>query len=250
MDNTTKNTNNIANRYISEAAVIVSFNRDTTVRLKQPKAEEAFKNIINKASMNTNLPDDSDPSNPRIIFRDTLKEIVISQISATLLARFDNLESLNKQVEAIDENVSKLFNCVKEFAGEANIKDTGIIVLVKHTSDKPVKELNSYLFNNFSKFESQGEIVNVNYRMGFKTDNKLFVGYDLSTYETANGTNETAAPESKKNENGYIVRIELNNKPFFIDSKIAFLLEPNDIKAKFKEVINTGIDNFLKNSIK
>jgi hypothetical protein len=246
MDNTTKNTNNIANRYISEAAVIVSFNRDTTVRLKQPKAEEAFKNIINKASMNTNLPDDSDPSNPRIIFRDTLKEIVISQISATLLARFDNLESLNKQVEAIDENVSKLFNCVKEFAGEANIKDTGIIVLVKHTSDKPVKELNSYLFNNFSKFESQGEIVNVNYRMGFKTDNKLFVGYDLSTFDNIN--KNTA--QSKKNENGYIVRIELNNKPFFIDSKIAFLLEPNDIKAKFKEVINTGIDNFLKNSIK
>ncbi|MHB1646936.1 MAG: hypothetical protein ACYCSW_10610 [bacterium] len=248
MDNTTKNTNNIANRYISEAAVVVSFNRDTTVRLKQPKAEAAFKNIINKASMNTNLPDDSDPSNPRIIFRDTFKEIVISQISATLLARFDNLESLNKQVEAIDENVSKLFNCVKEFAGEANIKDTGIIVLVKHTSDKPVKELNSYLFNNFSKFESQGEIVNVNYRMGFKTDNKLFVGYDLSTYETINET--AAAAESKKNENGYIVRIELNNKPFFIDSKIAFLLEPNDIKAKFKEVINTGIDNFLKNSLK
>ncbi|MHB8292239.1 MAG: hypothetical protein ACYDEG_07225, partial [bacterium] len=146
---TNNNTNNIANRYISEAAVVVSFNRDTAVRLKQPKAEESFKNIINKASMNTNLPDDSDPSNPRIIFRDTLKEIVISQISATLLTRFDNLESLNKQVEAIDENVSKLFNCVKEFAGESNIKDTGVIVLVKHTSDKPVKELNSYLFNNF-----------------------------------------------------------------------------------------------------
>jgi len=229
----------IMEKYISEAAVIVSFKQDNFVRLKQTKAEDAYKNAAGGSpSLNTNQPDTAEPSLPRIIFKDKLKGIGISQNAAQLAVRFEKKEDINKQVQTVLENVDMLFNATKEFEGESNIKDTGLMAYLIVPSPKPFNELNAYLFNSFSKFEPQGEIVNTFYRTGFKTGNNLFLGIDIGAYEQKGSKGEHFG--------GYNIRIDLNNRPAFEGLSDTALLQPDDIKAKFKSIIDTGLDGFLK----
>jgi hypothetical protein len=70
----------IANKYISEAVFIVSYQLDKNIRFMQPKAEEVFRSLIPIQSSQTNLPDDFDPQAPRILFQSKHKILAISQV--------------------------------------------------------------------------------------------------------------------------------------------------------------------------
>ncbi len=228
---------------ITEAAVVVSFNQDNFVRLKQPKAEEVYKKIVDKPSVNTNIADTQNPSVPRILMKDAFKGIAVSQISAQLAIIFEKKEDLSKQVRTVLENIDSMFNATKEFEGESNIKDTGILVTLAVPSDKPVNELNSYIFKTYSKFEPLGEIVSSFYKTGFKTEEGLFLGLDLGTYEQAEGA-------QGRRSGGYIVKVDLNNKPGLAASNNPASVKPDDIKAKFKAFIDKDMDKFFKKGIK
>ena len=226
---------------ISEAAVVVSFVQDNFVRLKQQKAEEIYKNISDKASANTNAPDNANPAAPRIIIKDALKGIAVSQVSAQLSMLFDKTLDLNKQVEAVMENTDLFFNDTKVFQGDSNIKDTTISAVFLIPSGKPLNELNPYLFTEYSNFDSLGEIAGVYYRAGFKTGNNLFVGLEIGTYRQ-NG-------DEGQNSGGYLVKSEINNKPAFSGSGASDLIKPDDIKIKFKSLIDKDIKNFFKKEL-
>ena len=226
---------------ISEAAVVVSFEQDNFVRLKQQKAEEIYKNISDKPSANTNAPDTANPAAPRIIIKDALKGIAVSQVSAQLSMLFDKTGGLNKQVEAVMENTDLFFNDTKVFQGDSNIKDTTISAVFLIPSGKPLNELNPYLFTEYSNFAPLGEIAGVYCRAGFKTENNLFVGLEIGTYRQ-NG-------DEGQNSGGYLVKAEINNKPAFSGSGASVLIKPDDIKVKFKSLINKDIKKFFKKEL-
>ncbi len=76
----------------------------------------------------------------------------------------------------------------------------------------------------------------------FKTQNNLFISYDIGAYETV------AEPLNER-LSGYIVRVELNNKPAFSSSNKPASVTINDIKTKFKEIIDAELNEFLKKEL-
>lgn len=238
---------------INEAAIVVSFEQDNFVRLKQSKAEEAYKKITDKPSVNTNAADTQNPAAPRILIKDSLKGIAVSQVSAQLAMLFDKKEDLNGQVQSVMENIDLMFNATKEFQGEQNIKDTGILVTltVPSASGASLNELNGHIFKTYSKFEPLGDVVSAFYKIGFKTDNGLFLGIDLGTYELP----AAAADAGGKRQGGYIVRVDLNNKPAAAaldaskNSASAVPVSPGEIKTKFKSFIDKDMAKFFKKGL-
>jgi len=226
---------------ISEAAIVVSFRQDNFVRLKQQKAEEIYKNIIDKPSVNTNVADTANPLAHRILIKDALKGIAVSQVSAQLTMLFDKNEVLNKQVQSVTENTDLFFNDTKVFQGDSNIKDTGIIAVFLIPSDMPLNELNPYLFTQYSNFAPLGETAGVSYKAGFNAENSLFVGVEIGTY-SRNGA-------ERQNSGGFLVKAEINNKPAFSGSGASVLIKPDDIKSKFKTFIARDIKNFFKQGL-
>ena len=226
---------------ISEAAVVVSFNQDNFVRLKQQKVEEIYKNITDKPSVNTNAADTANPAAPRILIKDALKGIAVSQVSAQLSMLFDKTGDLNKQVEAVIENTGLFFNDTKVFQGDSNIKDTALSAVFLISSSKPLNELNPYLFTEYSNFAPLGEVAGVYYKAGFKAENNLFVGLEIGTYrqEGAEG----------QNSGGFLVKAEINNKPAFSGSGASVLIKPDYIESKFKSLINKDIKKFFKREL-
>jgi hypothetical protein len=230
-------------KQITEALIAITFGQDNFVRVKQPKAEEIFRKIVDKESLNTNLPDDKDPGMPRILFRDSMKGIAISQLGAQLILRFETTGNLSGSTEEILNYIDLMFNAVSEFEGEENIKDSGVVVSVIYPSDKKTGELNKNLFDAYSKFEPQGDLINIIYKAGFKVGDGLFLGYDIGVYE--------ASPVKGQIESGYTARVDLNNKPAFMNPENKGSAKPDGIKSKFKEVIakGGGLDKFLKKII-
>ena len=228
--------------FISEAAVVVSFEQDNFVRLKQQKAEEIYGNISAKPSTNTNVADTQNPSLPRILIKDVLKGVGISQVSANLALGFDKNDGLDKQVETVMEYTDIFFNDTKIFAGESNIKDTGIISSILIPSSKPLNELNPYIFKTFCNLEPLGEVVSSFYKIGFKTENGLFLGVELGTYSQAQDA-------QGKISSGYLVKIDINNKPFFTVPGNPILINPSGIKEKFKSFIYNDIEKFFKKKL-
>jgi hypothetical protein len=228
---------------ISEAAITVSFVQDNFIRLKQQKAEEIYKNISDKPSANTNAPDTANPATPRIIIKDALKGIAVSQVSAQLSMLFEKTGDLNKQIETLMENTDLFFNDTKVFQGESNIKDAAISAVFLIPSGKPLNELNSYLFTEYSNFVPLGEIVGTYHRTGFKAENNLFVGLEVGTYwqKGAEGQNSESG--------GYLVKAEINNKLAFLNSSASVLIKPDDVKAKFKSLIDKDIEKFFKHEL-
>ena len=234
---------------INEAAIVVSFNQDNFVRLKQSKAEEAYKNITDKPSVNTNAADTQNPASPRILIKDAFKGIAVSQVSAQLAMVFDKKEDLNGQVQSVMENIDLMFNATKEFQGEPNIKDTGILVTLTVPSVSGVSpdELNRHIFKTYSRFEPLGDVVSAFYKIGFKTDNGLFLGIDLGTYELP-----VSADAGGKRQSGYLVRIDLNNRPAAMAlaaTKNSVPVNPGDIKTKFKAFIDKDMAKFFKKGL-
>jgi hypothetical protein len=233
-------------KYITDAAIVVSFEQDNFIRLKQTKAEESYKNIIDKPSVNTNQPDSASASIPRIIIKDSSKGIAISQNAAQIAMMFGKNSSIDAQTDDLLNTLDLMFEDTKNFQGEDNIQETGFLVSVAYTTDKPIEELSTFLFNNFSNFEPLGNVINAVYKFGFNTENNLYVGIEFGGYRVVHGPEETNA-EKKANaaesESVYLFKIDINNKPL-IQSKVK---EPSEIKNKFKSIINGGLEKLTKN---
>ena len=226
---------------ISEAAVVVSFNQDNFVRLKQQKAEEIYKNITDNPSANTNAPDNANPAAPRILIKDDSKGIAISQVSAQFSMLFGKTGTLKEQSAAVLENTDLFFNGTKVFQGDSNIKDTAIIAVFLIPSKKPLNELNPYLFDQYSNFAPLGDVTGVLYKASFKDENNLFVGVEVGTYRL-NGA-------EGQNSGGFSVKAEINNKPAFSNSGASVLIKPDAVKARFTAFIDKDLKKFFKKGL-
>jgi hypothetical protein len=233
---------------ILDAAVIISFNQDNFVRLKQSKAEESYKNIVSKPSTNSNIADAQNPSLPRIYIKDELKGIAISQNSAQLALILDQTAAeaeLSKQIETVSDAIDAMFQDTINFQGENNIKDTGIIASIAVSSNKKPEEINPYILNTFLNLERQegDDAASVMFKTAFKTKENLYMSIDIGPYI------KNAPKTAEKSLTGYIIKLDINNKPAISSLANPELVKPDAVKAKFKSFLEGDMDKIFRNSL-
>ena len=228
---------------ILDAALIISFNQDNFVRLKQSKAEESYKNIIDKPSTNSNIADAQNPSLPRIYIKDEFKGIAISQNSAQLALILDQPADLSKQIETVSAAIDSMFQDTINFQGDTNIKDTGIIASIAVSSNKKPEEINPYILNTFLNLERQegDDAVSVMFKTVFKTKENLYMGIDIGPYI------KNAPETAEKSLTGYVIKLDINNKPAVSALKNPELVKPDAVKSKFKSFLEEDIDKIFRN---
>ncbi len=229
--------------HLLDAAIIISFNQDNFVRLKQSKAEESYKNIIDKPSTNSNVADAQNPSLPRIYIKDEFKGIAISQNAAQLALILDQSAELSKQIETVSAAIDSMFQDTINFQGENNIKDTGIIASIAVSSNKKPEEINSYFLSTFLNLERQDgdDAASVMFKTVFKTKENLYMGIDIGTYI------KNAPETAEKSLTGYVIKLDINNKPAVSALKNPELVKPDTLKAKFKSFLEGDIDKIFRN---
>ncbi|MCL4533527.1 MAG: hypothetical protein M1502_04605 [Deltaproteobacteria bacterium] len=229
---------------ILDVALIISFNQDNFVRLKQSKAEESYKNIIDKPSTNSNVADTQNPSLPRIYIKDEFKGIAISQSSAQLALIIDQSADLGKQIETVSASIDSMFQDTINFQGDTNIKDTGIIASISVSSNKKPEEISPYMLNTFLNLERQegDDVVSVMFKTVFKTKENLYMGIDIGPY-----FNKNAAETGKESLTGYVIKLDINNKPVISSLGNPELVKPDAVKAKFKSFLEEDIYKIFRN---
>ena len=234
---------------ILDIAIIVSFNQDNFVRLKQSKAEESYKNIIDKPSTNSNVADTQNPSLPRIYIKDEFKGIAISQNAAQMALMFDQTAAeaeLGKQIETVSDAIDAMFQDTINFQGENNIKDTGIVASITVSSNKKPEEISPYMLNTFLNLERQegDDIASVMFKTVFKSKENLYMGIDIGPY-----FNKNAAETGKESSTGYVIKLDINNKPVISSLGNPELVKPDAVKAKFKSFLEEDIYKIFRNSL-
>lgn len=229
---------------ISEATVVVSFAQDNFVRLKQSKAEEAYKNIVDAPSAATGAEDSANPAIPRIIIKNDRAGIAVSQISAQLVFMPDKNESLDRQAQSVIDYAGAFFAGTVLLEGELNIRDTGIVASFLIPSEKPVSDLNSKIFNDCSAFGTFGEVVSAYNKTAFKTEDSLIVSVELGTYVRQPGSG------AENGSGGYMVRVDVNNKPLFFPSeKSVGAVSPDAVSSRFKALTDGGLKKYFKKGL-
>lgn len=240
-------------KYISDAICVMSFNQDKEIRLKQASAEKTFEAFLSTQSIQTNVPDDFDPTAPRLIFQAKNKQLVISQVATQLSLSFEpKTKSLIEQLDIIAKNAERFYSGVVEFKGEGELKESGIIVSLNYPSDESQQIMNEYIYNHFFKIRSLGEVASANFKVGFKDSELFYINFEAMVYELHKKEfKPTVSRQVIKIadipivERGYMVKIDLNNRPMLTGSQIAANRKLDGIMKKVSAIVLNEIDKFM-----
>lgn len=244
----------IKNKYIDNATYVVSFQRDDKMRLRQADVEKTFGLMFpNIQSISTNLPDDYGPDAPRFIIQTAKKSLTVSQVATQLTLNFEsNLKTLQEQLDIIEKNITGYILAVKEFIEETYIEHQGFIISLNYRTQQTQQEMSDYLFKRFFSMKPYGESVSTNFKVGFRASD-LFVNFEVSSYEMREAKIEQGKTKILKvdtipvKEAGYNLKVDINNKPMFMEeNKSLPLIKSSEIiKEKMRNTIESEIDNFM-----
>jgi len=242
-------------KYIDTATYVISFERDEKVRFRQADAEKAFSSIFQGVqSIQTNVPDDFDPNAPRLILQKAKKTLTVSQIAVQYTMNFDAFVSTETdQLKIIEKNIINFCAAMKEFIAEDKIEHQGYIISTNYKSKQKSQERNKYVFERFFRIEPYGEIASTNFKIGFKTQDLLFLNFEASSYEMRetkiekNVTNIIKVDQMTVIEEGYNAKIDINNRPMFIDNNkpLPYMEAANKIQELMKNTVEHEIDKFM-----
>ena len=245
----------IKNKYIDNATYVVSFQRNDKMRLRQADVEKTFGLLFpNIQPISTNLPDDYGPDAPRFIIQTAKKSLTVSQVATQLTLNFEpDLKTLQEQLDIIEKNITSYVLAVKEFIEETYIEHQGFIISLNYRTKQTQQEMSDYLFKRFFSIKPYGEPASTNFKIGFGTSDFLFVNFEVSPYEIREAKFEQGKTRLLKvdtipvKETGYNLKVDMNNKPMFIEeNKSLPLIESSEIiKRKMRDTIESEIDNFM-----
>lgn len=246
----------IISKYIDNATYVVSFQRNEKIRLKQADVERAFGSMFpNVQSIQTNVPDNYEPSAPRFIMQAAKKTLTISQVASQLTLKFQsNSKPLSEQLGIIEKNIDSYVLSVKEFMDESCLEQQGFIISVNYKTKQTQQGMSDYLFKRFfSSIKPYGESASTTFKIGFRTPDLLFINFEVLSYEIRETKIEQGATKILKidtipiKEEGYNLKVDINNRPMLMaDNKPLPLIKASEIiKEKMRNTIENEIDNFM-----
>jgi hypothetical protein len=162
--------------FLSSVAYVLKFRAiDRTVRFKQAQIEAAFSGFLNGQSQQTNVPDQADPNQARIIFGNETKSLAVSQVGCQFSMGF--LKSgipVERQLEICHRNVIDFYQRVNRAFGSDTINQSGLVFEITYASEAPLQNLHQYVADRFYNGPKFGDIASSQFAIGFKK-NDLFL---------------------------------------------------------------------------
>ncbi|MFJ3112322.1 hypothetical protein [Pseudomonas putida] len=204
--------------YISQAIYLVSNKPDPKVRFKQESAEEAFSAFLSAQSQQTNLPDDFDPSQPRLIFQNPPKQLIISQIACQLSLGFEPAQKpLSDQLNIVINNIREVHKKIVKFKGIENLRENAAIISLSIPSKASREDLSGYLFDRFVKLPKYAEVASTSVKAGYLLQSNNFLNIDTDVYEKRGGMIAAGQTIDMMSlpivEEGITIKVDLNSRP-------------------------------------
>lgn len=214
------------NKYISHAVFAAQFRElDERVRLKQAEFETAFSAVFRNQSQQTNVPDNGDPTLPRILLLEGPKQLMLTQRSCQLDLNFEpGRFNFADQVKIVFSNIEEIALLLPKFKKKEDYGTLAVILSVNYASDQSREELVSYLHERFSKIKPEGVPASFAIKSGYLVDGDLFLNLELDVYEMRKGKIENPTgqpmvitPEHLSafpiQETGINLKVDVNDKP-------------------------------------
>ena len=240
--------------YISQAIYVVGYHQDKRIRYRQEEAESAFGSFFGSQSQQTNVPDDFDPSAPRLIFQASQKQLMLSQSAAQLVLGFEGSEkTLEHQSNIIYKNAIDLHGRINKFKAGNDLLESALVFNINVPSALGREDLSRNIYNRFIGVEPLGDIASVSFKVGFRTPSDLYLNYEVDVYELrkADLANVGAQPqffnisEMPIVEMGYGLKVDINNK--IKASNSGYVNEgPEQLIANMKEFIANKLEGILQ----
>jgi len=227
---------------VSFAHVLNFVALEKRVRFDQATAEEAFGEIVGVQSQQTNIPDEFDPTQPRIMFPSERKSIWISQAACQLSLTFDLSEnSYAKALPVVQEDIHTFATRATRFRSAPHFGAQALVLELRYASEETGDDLSQYLHTRFIKTNAIGAPASFQLQLGYKYDD-LYLNLMCSPYETRKlpdvgpTMSFLRADTLPVIERGIQIRIEANN---ILSSG------SSDISVVPKELLNV-VEKFVK----
>ncbi|OFZ66436.1 MAG: hypothetical protein A2V79_08995 [Betaproteobacteria bacterium RBG_16_56_24] len=216
------------NKYISEAICLIQYKAiDGKIRHRVADAESAFADIFSGQSQQTNVPDNTDPNIPRLIFQGGHKQLSISQKACQFSLGFANNEkTIDEQLAIITKNLSAFQNDVFKFKPKDQLGECAIILSVNVPCKEGRDSTLQHIYNRFFKVDQQaeyGKLASYSFKVGYETSNQCYLNYETDVYElrkldvpqptTFGQVVQIAVKDGAVIEEGVRIRVDVNNKP-------------------------------------
>ena len=204
--------------YISQAVYLASNVIDKRVRYKQELAEGCFGSAISSQSQQTNLSDDDDPAQPRIIFQAPHKQLLLTQIASQLVLSFETRDkSVAEQCEIITKNVKDVHSRIAKFKPQTELKENALVTTLSFPSDASREDLGSHIYNKLISLSPISTVASTGVKIGFELKNKIYQNIEIDVYEKRRGEIKSPMTFIDINsfeivETGISVKLDFNNK--------------------------------------
>lgn len=205
--------------YISQAIYVASNVLDKRIRYKQESAEDAFGSFISAQSQQTNLPDDFDPTQPRLLFQAGQKQIFISQIATQLSLGFESAaKPLSAQIGIVHKNSREFHKKILQFRPKESLSDSALIVVLSFPSEASRDDLSRFIFEKFLKMPPYADIASSSVKVGYRLPSGIFLNIEADVYERRGGIIENMGSTIDLNtlpivEMGISVKLDVNTRP-------------------------------------
>lgn len=243
----------MARRFISELIYAISYEKDEGVRLKSREIESSFRNLFKVQSQQTNTPDSADPAQPRIVFSEERKLLMVTQIGVQINVVFTQDDKEKDVITQISKYCHDVYNATVGFRGAVPITESGIVVSVGYPSLRSQEEVITDLFGHFSKVSLPGKAVSFSMKLGYDSGDGYFVNLEPAYYQLreqeihpsqAGKGQKIKVSDMKLVSSGYEIKIDINNKPTVARGS-DYDKSPEPILGKFKEFLEHDLDNIM-----
>lgn len=225
------------NKYISETICLIQYKVvDGKIRHRVADAENAFADMFSGQSQQTNVPDNTDPNIPRLIFQAGHKQLSISQKACQLNLSFEhNEKSIDDQLAIITKNLLAFQNDVLKFKPKNELGECAIVISVNVPCKQGRDSMLQHVYNRFFKVDQQaeyGELASYSFKVGYKTTGQCYLNYETDIYElrkldlpqpTLFGqVLQIDSKDAPLIEEGIGIRVDVNNKPKVSSTAYAF----------------------------
>lgn len=206
--------------YVANFATI-----DKKIRFKQAEIEAVFAGFVDEQSQQTNVPDQADPNQARIVLGNETRSLHFSQLACQLQMDFASRKlSFEAQLEVISKNITEFSHRLEKILGPDQLSNSGVVYDISFPSTAPIAELHEYLFDRFVKTPKLGKIAAAQFNVGFEVDG-LYLNFAGSVYESRKFEVKAGAPQVQ-------AIVELMKLPV-VEYGIQFKIDANDRPRHF-----------------
>lgn len=246
-------------KYISEVICLIQYKDiDNKIRHRIADAEDAFAQMFTGQSQQTNVPDNSDPSTPRLIFQAGPKQLFISQKACQLSLNFEsNEKTVDEQLAIIRKNLLAFQDGMHNFKLKEELNECAIVINVNVSCKEGRAAILQHVYNRFNKVDQQaefGELASYSFKVGYKTKDQFYLNYETDVYELRKL--EFAQPTPVEQivrmnatdipliEEGISIHVDVNNKPKLNSATFTYSGIEELIPIVFDFIV-TKVDNVI-----